>query len=223
MFLPGARPGAFVVVKDVEFTWHPGLAPSQKRKSIASLHEAVARAGTAARPLEVSSKSPEAAGVRLSAFNLRFASPGWPACAVEAAFQSSKVFERGGPYRDIAAMPSRDAKRDARLRSSGDLVAFDFRGEHWGLLPRTMFYDWLYLNALAQSPDLAGAVVPRDAFTDIEFNPERSVNCQARSAALFVALTRLGLLQDALDSPARYKEVLRSGASPNQTVQGRMF
>ena len=27
-----------------------------------------------------------------------------------------------------------------------------------------------------------------DAFTDIEFNPNKSINCQARSCALFLAL-----------------------------------
>ena len=34
-----------------------------------------------------------------------------------------------------------------------------------------------------------------DAFTDIEFNPNKSLNCQARAAALFVAMKKLGRLE----------------------------
>lgn len=45
-------------------------------------------------------------------------------------------------------------------------------------------------------------------FTDIEFNPKKSLNCQARSAAIFVSLERSGLLQQALSSPAHFKEIV---------------
>jgi hypothetical protein len=59
--------------------------------------------------------------------------------------------------------------------------------------PPTAFYDWLYLRALAR---LDAATLQqlreRDGFTDIAFNPERSLNCQARSAALYVALAADG-------------------------------
>jgi type I restriction enzyme M protein len=40
-----------------------------------------------------------------------------------------------------------------------------------------------------------------DSFTDIEFNPEKSINCQAKSCALFVSLHREGYLTQALNSP----------------------
>lgn len=33
-----------------------------------------------------------------------------------------------------------------------------------------------------------------DGFTDIEFNPQKSLNCQAKAAALYVSLCRNGLL-----------------------------
>ena len=43
----------------------------------------------------------------------------------------------------------------------------------------------------------------RDGFTDIAFNPKKSLNCQARSAALYVALARDGITEPwALDFPA---------------------
>ena len=114
-------------------------------------------------------------------------------------FQSSKVFEHGGPYLDLLEGTSIDAKRDPRLNSSGQLTKFSFFGEDWELLPRTAFYDWLYISALAQQDDLTEAIVAFDGFSDIEFNPKKSINCQARSAAMFVSLMKQNLLEKALD------------------------
>ena len=39
-----------------------------------------------------------------------------------------------------------------------------------------------------------------DAFTDIEFNPKRQVNCQAAAAAFYVSLCRTGKLEEAMSS-----------------------
>ena len=217
LFLPGTDGTTLVTVRGIEFTWYPGFSPVQKHRSVASMHEAIARSGAASNPLEISTKSPEEEGVLLSAFNLRFRASGWSDCPVETVFQSSKIFERGGPYADMLAMLPRDAKRDPRLRSSGSLTGFVLRGERWGLIPRTVFYDWLYLNALHQNPRLAEAVLGRDGFTDIEFNPKKSVNCQARSAALFVALSRSGCVSDALRTPARYREVVGAAGPAGST------
>jgi type I restriction enzyme M protein len=208
----------------IEFRWYPGLAISQKQRSIVDLHDAARRAGLVTRPLEISSKSPDDAGRRLSAFNLQFHREGWPEVPVELAFQSSKVFAHGGPYLDLLAMSSRDAKRDPRLRASGNLVFFTFNGENWPIVPTTLFYDWLYINALSQNSNLAATVLEHDGFTDIEFNPERSLNCQARSAALFVSLERHGLLARALEGPSKYQGIVaawRSAVRP--AVQGSLL
>jgi hypothetical protein len=163
-------------------------------------------------PLEVSSKSPDELGVRLSSFNLKFTTERGRTLTVEAAFQGSKVFARGGPYRDIFDMAPRDAKRDIRLKDSGALVAFSFFGSVWPLEPRTAFYDWLYINALVKNEDLASEVLRYDAFTDIEFNPEKSVNCQARSVALYCSMVRIGQL-DALRKPEIFRAIHRSHVS----------
>jgi hypothetical protein len=57
------------------------------------------------------------------------------------------------------------------------------------------------------------ANVPQYAgFTDVEFNPSRSVNCQARSFALMISLIKNGLLDSAMESPRRFGEVV--GATP---------
>jgi hypothetical protein len=109
---------------------------------------------------------------------------------VECAFQGGKVFAHGGPYRDLYHAEALLAKRDPRLRESGALIAFDLMGDIWPLNPTTAFYDWLYLQALVQNPDLAIQLPDCVGFTDIEFNPKRSLNTQARSCALYVALRR---------------------------------
>ena len=52
-----------------------------------------------------------------------------------------------------------------------------------------------HINALLENEKLAAAVLEYDAFTDIEFNPDRSLNCQAKAAACFVGLRRAGLTE----------------------------
>lgn len=51
---------------------------------------------------------------------------------------------------------------------------------------------------MLENPALAETVLSYDAFTDIEFNPQKSLNCQAAAAARFVSLHRLGLLTESL-------------------------
>lgn len=193
------RPAFFIrdgkVVSAVyTFQWFPGFAVSQKRKSIESLHDAIRSSEGAAAPLEVSTKSPCPLGVKLSAFRLRL-----DGHTLENVFQSAKVFENGGPYPDLLDLPPREAKGDERLRSSGPLRAFRYRGKDFPLLPRTVFYDYIYLRAVKESlpaEELAGI---RDFthFTDIEFNPSRSLNTQARTAALLkLLLEEYGCLPD---------------------------
>jgi hypothetical protein len=157
-----------------------------------------------------SSKSTEPLGVQLSAFNLQVPL-GNRLVSVEVAFQAGKVFEKGGPYLDLLDGTSREAKGDARLASSGRLTAFSLQGEAWPLVPRTAFYDWLYLQALAANPDLAEQLLHYQAFTDIEFNPEKSLNCQARTAALYVSLHKEGVWSAAVASKNAFLKCLAGG------------
>ena len=211
VFVPGRSKTAFVAEIPIEFKWYAGMAVSQKQKSIMSLHNAVRGRLPASRILEISSKSPEAIGVRLSAFNLLLPLDG-RTVSVEVAFQSGKMFERGGPYSDLLDKPSREAKGDLRLRESGRLIGFNFGGETWPTEPRTAFYDWIYLQALKANPGLASQLASYEAFTDIEFNPEKSLNCQARSAALYLSLSQAGLLDEALATKGSYLRILGGGA-----------
>ncbi len=198
-----------VIVKDVEFKWFPGMSKSQKQKSIASLHDAANKLNIFPI-LEISSKSEVELGVRLSAFNLMVTTKKKnKSFSVETAFQSSKVFDKGGPYTDLLEGTSQQAKKDIRLKESGNLAKFQFFSKVFPLKPRTYFYDWLYLNAIHQNEALSDEVVSYHGFTDIEFNPKKSINCQAYSAALYVSLRNLGIINEALESPETFLEVLQ--------------
>lgn len=187
----------FVRVYSPEFTWNGGFAASQKQKNIVALHRAYCRRFPESKVLEISSKSLQEEGVKLSAFHLEKYVPSLErSIPVECVFQGGKVFTGGGPYTDLYCASPRDAKRDERLKSSGKLTNFFFEGNEVPLNPTTIFYDWIYINALLEHPELAKAVLEYDAFTDIEFNPAKSVNCQAKAAALFVALSRQGKLEE---------------------------
>jgi type I restriction enzyme M protein len=194
-----------------DFQWFPGFAVSQKQKSIIALHGKVSEQFHDAEILEISSKSQNEIGVKLSAFNLQITHKNTnEKFTVESAFQSSKVFEGGGPFIDIRFMDSRDAKKDNRLKNSGELKYFQFFNSKWGLEPKTAFYDWLYINALNQNRNLSKEIIKYDIFTDIEFNQKKSINCQARSAALYVSLYKMDLLDEVLESIGSYKKIVCS-------------
>lgn len=197
-------------VKEIEvnFKWYAGFSVSQKQKSIVDLHNEYNKIYKLDKVLEVSTKSLEKLGISLSAFNLMINAKDNKIFSVESAFQSSKKFELGGPYIDILDLPAIEAKKDMRLKNSGKLIGFEFYGRRWPLEPKTVFYDWLYVRALYKNQKLSKEILKYDAFTDIEFNPKKSLNCQAKSAALFVALSRANLLDYSMKSIENYFEVI---------------
>lgn len=221
IFLPIPTNSSPIREVPIEFTWHAGLAVTQKQKSIASLHEAAAKRFGLSRILEVSTKSLEEIGKKLSAFNLKVKLSDGSFTSVESAYQASKVFSNGGPYWDLLHADSRVAKTDERLRNGGSLLRFEFEGTQWPLEPQTAFYDWLYISGLCLDKDLSQKVLNYDGFTDIEFNPERSLNCQARSVALFCSLTRAGSIEESISTPARFIEAHRK--KPPSSDQGSLF
>jgi len=176
------------------FEWFPGFSLSQKRKSIDSLHRAIQQAEPDAKPLEISTKGREAAGVKLSAFNLMLNHH-----TLENIFQSAKVFEGGGPYPDLLDVPPKEAKRDKRLKTSGPLKAFRYQNEDFPLIPQSVFYDYIYLAAVKESltAQEIHAAAGYTYFTDIEFNPEKSINTQARTVPMIkLLLEEYGYLPD---------------------------
>lgn len=216
VFLSTDRPPYFRE-EPVEFTFYSGFAVSQKQKSVKSLHKAFLDLHPQKRVLEISGASEDDLGASLSAFQLGVTLTDGRNCTVETVFQSSKVFEHGGPYRDLLNKSSREAKKDPRLKESGQLIAFDAMGHRFPLTPRTYFYNWLYINALHRHSELTEPLMEYAAFTDIAFNPERSLNCQARAAAIYVALRQNEVLERALRDAESFLRVVYGQNEPNMT------
>ena len=223
VFIPRTNGPILVVAMPIEFVWYPGMSKSQKQKSIRSLHDAAKQARGIERILEISSKSEEELGVRLSAFNLMLRTAGGLSASIEVLFQGSKVFSKGGPFTDIYRKTSREAKKDERLRESGHLIAFRYDSRDWPLSPQTAFYDWLYLSALRQNPRLSEKLLEYDGFSDIEFNPEKSINCQAASAALYKSLVDRELIDVALASPDEFVKIHEEQKKRPVPIQGGLF
>jgi hypothetical protein len=74
-------------------------------------------------------------------------------------------------------------------------------------MPPTSFYDYIYLIALVQNKKLADNLLKYEIFTDIEFNFKKQINCQARSAAIFVFLSKNKLLEKYLSSYENFKSI----------------
>ncbi|MGI2035136.1 DarT1-associated NADAR antitoxin family protein [Rhizobium panacihumi] len=221
IFVPTTEADGYVKRVDLEIPWAGGFAEVQKKKNIRSLHDAAKREGYFPL-LEVSSKSDEIAGRHLSAFHLRV-SLGERDMPLENAFQGSKVFEQGGPYNDLFEVDPREAKRDPRLRSSGALKGFAFDGFMFPLKPTTVFYDWLYLNAIFPHrqwlKNRVDGETRYDGFSDIEFNPSKSINCQAKSCALFVSLMRENKLDTYLETPSKFIAAMAGYMSDSSSHQ----
>lgn len=205
----------YVQEVSLEFDWYPGFAKSQAQKSIFSLHSAAARHGISP-VLEISSKSSDPLGISLSAFNLTINVRTGQAISVECAFQGSKVFERGGPYSDLYFAQSKNAKTDQRIRTSGNIIKFSFFGEEFPIEPIRAFYDWLYIIALWQNVSLSRRLIAYRGFSDIAFNPKKSWNCQAHSAALFVALSQKGILERAVENKDFYLSLMTKKDAQNE-------
>lgn len=204
IFIP-LRENIGVIEQDIEFDWHMGMSAEVRKRAIHSLHQEAKKQGFN-KILEASSKSKQQIGIQLSAFFLKNTT-NYP---VENLFQSSKVFENGGPYRDLLTVTPREAKKDARLKESGNMIKFSFNNKDFPLEPKSLFYDWLYLNVLFS--DRNSALREElfdshfDAFSDIEFNPNKSFSCQARTLALCVSLYENESVKDFIQDPIGFSQ-----------------
>jgi hypothetical protein len=197
-----------VVNKDFNFNWHKGFSVSQKQKNVFELHSLIKKHFDVNYDeiLEISTKSKSSLGKRLSSFNL-FLKYNGKKYNMESAYQSSKVFKTvvGEEQNNILieASPYKSKKFIGKIDHSY-LVSFKFFDREFPLKPRTLFYDWLYIYTIDQIPDLYNLISKYKYFTDIEFNPEKSLNCQARSLTLYFWLVKNNKLLDYLSNPIKY-------------------
>lgn len=144
----------YCIRENIEFEYFNGFSDQQKKRCIRSLHQAYQKKHPEKRVLEISSKSEEELGIKLSAFQLMATLQNGKKCSVESAFQASKTFENGGPYLDLLEVSPKAAKKEERLKNSGKLLSFSFDGQIFPIEPKTYFYHWLYIHALHTYPKL---------------------------------------------------------------------
>ena len=200
VFMPRVNSDNLVKTDMVRFERHVGFASRQKKKSITDMHQVIRKKYGFNQVLELSSKSGNKLSFPLSPLSLKLTDEqDGVQYSVENIYHASKVFEHGGPYLDLLTAPPRQAKKDERLTTSGELIGYNYFGMEWSLEPVTAFYDWLYVNALQQNPQLHEQVMQYQAFTDLEFNHKKSVHCAAYALAMFVALHKRDLLDNIAD------------------------
>ena len=217
VFMPRVNSDNLVKTDMVRFERHVGFASRQKKKSINDMHQVIRKKYGFNQVLELSSKSGNKLSFLLSPLSLKLANEhDGRQYSVENAFQASKVFEHGGPYIDLLTAPPRQAKKDERLITSGELIGYNYFGMEWSLEPLTAFYDWLYVNALKQNLQLYEEVMQYQAFTDIEFNPKKAIHCSAYSLAMFVALNKRELL-DNIEEPLVFFDLCNEFQVSNTT------
>ena len=188
VFVPNSRSEKYVREYEVEFKWSQGKLIENTRESIKRMHFEAQRRYKLENLCEISGASIMPLGRLLSAFQLPVEinselSP------VECVYQGSKVFENGGPYQDLYHVDPRQAKKDPRLKKSGKLINFKLNDIEYSSEPKNAFYDILYIGALQKFIKDSNISNHRflkhfgesGGFTDIYFNPVKSINCQARS------------------------------------------
>ncbi len=79
--------------------------------------------------------------------------------------------------------------------------------KNWSLVPKSLFCDWIYLKALKEQESLSKEIKAYNAFADLEFNQNKSINCKARAAAIFVTLMKLDLLYSVLKNDKEFKSI----------------
>lgn len=220
VFVPSEIAPGLVRELSFQFHWNGGFSAAQKKRNILALHQAAAAKGFQ-RLLEISTKSDAKLGQHLSAFNLKAQLEGFGEIPLECAYQGSKVFEDGGPYKDLYEADAKSAKQDPRLKNSGQLRAFAFGELEFPLEPVTAFYNWLYIRAIFPHRDWLKRLLAYSGFTDIEFNPSKSINCQARSCALFVSMMRLDLLEESILIPKNFVEIAKRSQEPQILLHNR--
>ena len=187
----------------VNMDWFGGFAMSQKRKSQISLHLNFLTRYPEHKILEISSASLYSLGAKLSAMNLSKRTLRGCSC-VESVFQSSRIYSDGtrsiGPFPEFLFLPGKECKKRVKELSEGmhsnqycfDGMTFFAPSHHI-----SQFYDYIYLNALLEEENLdVSNCLLQDGYCAFSDLATKSLNSQARSAAIFVGLMKAGLINE---------------------------
>ena len=201
---------AYYIEEPITFTWHMGMSWQVRQRSSQSLREEILNKYPGHKIIEISTASDNyELGRQLSALNLTF--DGIP---VENIFQGSKVYSgENEPHVELFSQSAKDAKRFSKEMQTlkRAITRFKYNGKTFDAFPYSSFYDWIYINALHQHPELARNILGYDTFTDIHFNQKVAYsdkgpfNCQARALAIYVSLVKQKTLEGYLQDPERLK------------------
>ena len=176
----------------IEFKWESGISVSQKRRSCLHLHSALNVHYDLYPALDISSASPEQLGIDLSAFNLK-----WNGKTIECWYQGSKIYSNAGHMKHLYDCDSLTAKKSMKESNLGKLIGFRLVDTDYPMEPRTVFYDWIYLQGLLQY-DRKDEILKYQVFTDVQATTDIDA-CQARAVCIYKLLheqNNLGILRD---------------------------
>lgn len=194
-----------------DFEWVAGLSLSQNQKNIRTLHSVIKKSGID-NVLEVSRKSEDEVGRKLSAFNLMLEVNGIKS-SVEGYYHGSKVFNGNIKLEDCIKMNPKDSKRYVKEKIENNnlkLSGFEFNGKKFDLDSKSMCYDYIYILALNQNEELSNEILKYDCFTDIAYNQTKSIACQARTCALFKYLKNKGLVDSFIKNPKKFVYIYKN-------------
>lgn len=196
-----------IVEKTIHFEYYRGQNLNQKHKSIESMHHAIRAFESGGKILEVSTVSPDPLGKKLAGVFLLGKNENGSEVPVMTIFESAKVFERGGPYRDLLEKDPSEVAKDERLINSGRLLGFHYQNESYSLSPRNLFFDWIYMSALYKEKALHEEIAQYDIVTDIEYSMNNMFASSARACAYFISLSHAGLLDESMKNIDSFSKI----------------
>lgn len=207
----------------VTFDYFQGHSLSQKRKCQIGLHQNFLAEYPDYKLLEISGTSLLSLGNDLSAMNLKKQTTNG-LTTVESAFQSSRIYSDDigeiGPFPEYLFVDGKTSKKLVKEASRGLISKkYEFDGMRFYAPSHhiSLFYDFLYINALLEkeNSDVTRRLLDGgyNAFSDLA---TISLNCQARSAAIFVGLYMAGKLDEVKDFES-YLTLFRTTVDGNAT------
>lgn len=194
IFIPQIKT-AGVIILNLDFTWHAGMATSQKQKSIRSLHEKALAQKRIHRILEISTKSEEELGKKTSAFSLKIETKEG-VFSLESVYHASKIFPVVGAQKQWMQLSARQSKKESQKFQDqyGKPIGFCIEDTEYFGKSHKLGFTYMYFQALKlKDQEEINELCLFDAFTDINFLPQKGGNCQAHAAALFVSLRNNGV------------------------------
>lgn len=202
-FIPRASYRGLLVEKTIHYPEVRGERKDTLKKSLETMHHRILAKESGGRLLEVSPYGSNL-GKKLTPWTLTLNLKSGESFPVAAILESAKVFERGGPYEDLAEKDQDVLLSDTRLTESGRLLGYHFEGEAFTLNPRHKFFDYLYIRALSQKPELFEDLLQVDILTDITYQMHSMYLSPARAVGYFISLLRLGILEEILQSDEKF-------------------